>query len=460
MYVGQPIWIVLICGFIWFASRIAGWAGAYVCAYIVSAAGPATTIFALAGLSDHIGIAASAPTIFFSDILMLSAIFSIWSNGDRLEYGWLLLSFVLVSLIFLFTTWGNTLEQWSGIKLYSTSIIAFSIGRWMQKSINKDISFVLSIACLLSCGAQLLEILAQSRGSTLFGVDNYSLTFIKSGRMVGLFNHPGLAGKYVFLLLCFALPLTTRSEISTRRITYAAIICGLIATIYTQSRANSLAVAVTLVLWIVFSGREISFLTKTGAFCLGGIILVMNSGQVSALQARQEVDPFGGYREWFLKTAFDQIKNAPLSGTGPNYYIEKVGEYDAFAFAGFPVHNAFVFAIVELGLFLALLFFFPVLAVISSAIGKITYQKNINLQAATVYALLPGFLVISLTGWGLMTSAFLPLWFMGFGFISSGKLSDEEPAIRETGIYGPNFQFKNRVNYLGTDHSDPRDDTQ
>jgi O-antigen ligase len=330
----------------------------------------------------------------------------------------------------------------------------------MQKGFNTDIAFILSLACFLSCGAQMLEIFLQSRGSTLFGVDDYSLDFINSGRMVGLFNHPGSAGKYVFLLLCFALPLTTRSEIPTRRLAHATIICGLIVTLYTQSRANTLAVGVTLVLWIVFSGRNISLLNKIGAFSLSGLILVMNSDQVSAIQARQEVDPLGGYREWFLKTAIDQIKKAPLSGTGPNYYIEKVGEYDTFAFAGFPVHNVFVFAIVELGLLLALLFFIPVLAVIFGAIGKITYQTSFNPQTATVYALIPGFLAISLTGWGLISSAFLPLWFLGFGFISSDKLSHEERTSRKISNSGSNFRSKSSISFLVTDNSNSPHDSK
>jgi O-antigen ligase len=428
--------IAAVVAFTLIAAPFAGWAAALIGAYVITLGGITTTLYVMAGPPLHVGIARSTPTIYLGDVLLVGALFAIWAQGGRLKVGWLLMGFVLPSLVLLLVVWGNTPSQWSGLKLYATAIVSFGIGRWLSEEITERSAFVVVCACLVTCGLQFVVAFAQSRGVTLLRVSNDAAHWIGGGRMTGLYSHPALLGRSVFLLFCFLLPLSLCGRSITRRLALVALALGSVATLLTLSRANALAIGVAVILWVILSGRATSILTRLGVIAVAGGLVALNTTAITGLEARQAEDPYGGFRDPILTIGLGQIKRAPLTGTGPNSYTEVVGRYDHFAASGFPLHNSFLYPIAELGIPLGIVLLAPVLITLVQTARRIATRKTLDVRSATLFSVLPGIVVIAWTGWGLMTVEALPLWFMAFGFLSSSNdmlgIDERRASRRET----------------------------
>jgi hypothetical protein len=177
--------------FIFVAGPYAGWAAAFISGYILTLGGITTTVYAWKGAPGHFGIAPSAPAIYFGDVLLVAALLAIWAQKGRLKIGWLVALFVLPAVALLLTEWGNTPEQWTGLKLYLTAIISFGIGRWLSANLTDQAALVVACACALAVGLQFVVTFAQSRGVILFARGDAG-QWIGEGRMTGLYNHPGM----------------------------------------------------------------------------------------------------------------------------------------------------------------------------------------------------------------------------------------------------------------------------
>ncbi len=319
--------------------------------------------------------------------------------------------------------WGGTPAQWSGLKLYVTAIVAFAVGRWLSENLTEKSALLLASVCAAVCFLQLVFTVAQSRGVMLLraGGPDTENWITSEGRMVGLFSHPAILGKTVFLLLCFLLPLSTCRRPLTRRLTYTAVAFGSLATLFTLSRANILAIGIAIVLWVLLSGRASSIAARLGVLAVSIGLIVLNGGLIGALQDRQRADPGGGYRDRLLQTGLGQIESAPFTGTGPNFYTDVVGRYDRLAAAGFPVHNSFLYPAAELGIPLAILLFVPIVLTIVVRISRIRPHLGLEVQTAALLSIFPGLLLIAWTGWGMIATEALPLWFMGFGFLAANN---------------------------------------
>lgn len=423
MSTNQLLLAAIIVVFLFTAARLAGWAVAFVSSYLITLCGLTTVLYLMEGSSSHQGIAPSAPMVFLGDLLLLCGLIAIWANGGRLEIGWLFAGFGIPAVFMLVTVWGNTPEQWSGLKLYFTAILSFGIGRWLSENLTNRSAFVLVCACLMTCFIQFTVTFAQSIGITEFAFRSYNSAtkaiIGSQGRMVGLYEHPGFLGKTMLLLLCFLLPLAGRSHGVTRKLAYASIAMAVVATLLTLSRANSVAIILALVLWPILRGNGNASVKILGSTAVSGALIAINTTVFSDLIQRHEADRGGGPRGYLLEVGLQQIQTAPLTGTGPNYYNEVVGQYDALAAGGLPVHNSLLLAIAELGFPLAMVVFaFPMIAILQAA-RRIVRNKAIDLQSATLLSILPGIALAGWTGWGLMGIEALPLWFMAFGFLSS-----------------------------------------
>lgn len=406
-------------------ARYAGWAISWVCAYVMSLGGITTVLYIVSADTvggdpgAHYGITHAEPTIWLSDILLLGALIAIWREGGRLRITGSLALFLLPSLLLLFGVWGNFPEQWSGLKLYGTAIVAFAVGRWLSSNLTNRAAFALVCACLITCVVQFVIAFAQSRGIMLISLHGEEATrWIEEGRMVGLYNHPGFLGRTMFLLFCFLFPLSTCSEAVTRRLAYIAIALGSVATLLTLSRANTVAIVIALTLWLIFNGQAASFAKKMLILAVGAVLVIINSNAIGALQLRQEQDPNGAYRDPILDIGIEQIKASPLTGTGPNFYSEIVGQYDRFAATGFPLHNSLLYPVAELGIPLAIVLFLPLTGAIASCVSRLLKNRKLDLHAAVLFSILPGILVSAWTGFGLVVTEALPLWYMGFGYLS------------------------------------------
>jgi hypothetical protein len=417
----QLFLIAAVVGFTLAAVPFIGWTAALIGGYVITLAGITTKLFVASGTPIHLGIAPGTITVFLGDVLLVCALIAIWAHGGRLQIGALLTVFIVPALIFLAFDWGNTPEQWSGLKLYITAFLSFGVGRWLSENITEKSGLVIASACTVACGLQFVLTFAQSQGIIILGVTRDASKWIDSGRMVGLYSHPAILGKSMFLLFCFLLPLTVSTWAITRRLAYISLALGSVATLLTLSRANAFAIGAALVLWVFVSGRANSVARKLGVITVAGALLALNSGTITGLQLRQEADPYGGYRDSILAVGLGQIRSAPLTGTGPNYYGEVVGQYDHFAATGYPLHNSFLYPIAELGIPLGIILLVPFIATLVQAARRIYASRTIDVRSATLLSVLPGVLVIGWTGWGMMTTEALPLWFMGFGFLASRK---------------------------------------
>ena len=439
MSANQLFFLVAITIFLVIAASRAGWAAAFISSYVITLGGLTTNLYVMDGAVGHSGIAPSAPIISFGDVLLLCSLIAIWVRGGRLGIGWLLAGFALPALVLLIAVWGNTPEQWAGLKLYVTAIASFGIGRWLSENLSGASALVLASACLITCTVQFVITFAQWLGISLTPrtLTSQAARIIgEQGRMVGLYEHPAFLGKTVFLLLCFLLPLAALSRGSTRTITFLALTTGSFATLLTLSRANTVALISAIVLWAILSGRVTSALKILSVCTVVGALVASYTGFIQGLLERQQSDSDGGPRATLLDTAINQISAVPLVGTGPNFYNEVVGRYDALAAAGLPVHNSFVFPIAELGIPLAMMLFSPLIITVGRAISRTFRCKIVDAQSAALFAILPGLFLIGWTGWGLMHEAALPLWFMGFGYLASrnGMNSFGEPIPGRRGI--------------------------
>ena len=406
------------------AARLAGWAAAFVSSYLITLCGLTTVLYFVEGWGGTQGIAPSAPTVFFGDLLLVGGLAAIWAGGGRLEIGWLLAGFGIPALFLLATVWGNTPEQWSGLKLYLTAILSFGVGRWLSENLTDRRAFVLACACFMTCAIQFIVTFAQWMGINEFAYRSYSSAtkaiIANQGRMVGLYEHPGTLGKTMLLLLCFLFPLSLRSQVATRRLAYIAIALASFATLLTLSRANSLAIILALILWPILRGKVNETVKILGAAAAVGIVIAINTSVFTDLFSRFD-DTSGGPRGHLMEIGMQQIRTAPLTGTGPNYYTVVVAQYDALAAGGLPVHNSLMLATAELGLPLALVFLAcPAIAVLRAARSIFRYRA-IDSQSAALLSVLPGIALAGWTGWGLLATETLPLWFMAFGFVSSRR---------------------------------------
>lgn len=420
MSTSQLFCIAAITLFVCAVAPYVGWATAFICGYVITLGGITTTLFTWGTINVHYGIAPSAPTFWLSDVLLALALLAIWANGGSWGTGWLLVVVGISSGILLMTVWGNTPEQWSGLKVYLTAIIAFGVGRKLGEMLTETSAVVLAWTSLIVCGVEFVATVAQSVGIMLVRAGNTNAAvWINQGRMVGLFDHPSFLGKTVLLQLCFLLPLTASSRALTRRLANTAIVLGTIAVFLTLARANIAAIIAAVLLWTILSRRATTIAVRLAiAGLIGGVLIAMNSGPIAALQARQYEDPAGGFRDSIFDIGLGQISSAPLTGTGPNYYAEVVGQFDRLAASGYPLHNSFLYPIAELGIPLALLVFWPVISTIAQTIRRVAENQRLDAQAAALLSIIPGLILVAWTGWGLIVSDALQLWFLAFGFLS------------------------------------------
>jgi hypothetical protein len=417
----QFLFIAVVGGFVCVVAPYAGWATAFLSGYLLTLGGVNTALYVVDGVTKtHVGMASGTPTIWLGDVLLTCALLAIWVHGGRLKINWLLAAFTLLAFVLLCTVWGNTSEQWSGLKVYVTAIVAFAVGRWLSENLTEEAAFILACVSAGVCALQLFLTVAQSQGVMLLrpGTEDTAVGWINHGRMVGLYGHPANLGKIMFLLFCFLLPLTSCRRDLTRRLAYAALAFGSMATLLTVSRANTVAIGMAIVLWVILGFRTSSIVPRLGviAFIVG--VVAMSGSLVEALQQRQLQDPDGGFRGPLFSIGLAQIQSAPLTGTGPNYYNEVVGRYDKFAAAGYPVHNSFLYPVAELGILLAALLFAPLIVTLSQTTIRVARQRRFDPQSAALFGIVPGLVVIGWTGWGLIAPDTLPLWFMGFGFLA------------------------------------------
>lgn len=337
--------------------------------------------------------------------------------------------------------WEGTAAQWSGVLFLTILAASPMLGFRVADLASRD-ARVMSGWVYMLAGVAAIELflcLVQAAGVPV-SIYPEVHQFIAEGRAIGSFNHPSQWGKFALLITLVLLPLTSSKSGRLARVSWLAIIMAMLATGLTASRANSVAVIVAVGGWLVFSR------TRRGAPGRRAVVLCTFSlAAVPAIVAgldRLSIDPNGGDRSMLLEIGLQQIQSEPVVGTGPNSYVQEVGYWSSIVAQGFPVHNVFILLIAELGILGAVVFFIgPFLIMLAGLKGLAA--RDARRDWAMAFAVgLPGVLLITSTGWGLIAGSVGLFWFFVLGFLlhgfsqSSGDsgiatTSEVSPALRD-----------------------------
>lgn len=372
----------------------------------------------------HVGIADSIPTLTTYYVAVLLALLYIMGRG-RLRGVVGVAPFMTALLLGMVTWWEGNDEQWAGTLALLLAAIAWIVGRSVAPLINPDgaggvvLSWALLVMSVIEAATALLQVAGLS--IPFYALDPMAAALV-AGRANGTTDHPDTLGKVLFLLLVLALPLTRLKKVRTRRNATLAVILGLIPLAASQGRANFIAVLATLALWGVMT-RKVRWSRSRATIAISTTILAIAS--VGVYLARFQEDPTGGERDHFLEVAFRILPIYGRMGTGPNSYVDKVGQFDPLTAEGWPVHNSFLLALIELGVFVAVLSLIPILRTLQACIVRRLLRNVSGEYATVVIASIPGLALIAYTGWGLMAKQIVILMAFTYGLASGFVLRAE-----------------------------------
>ncbi|WP_309081085.1 hypothetical protein [Zhihengliuella sp.] len=315
----------------------------------------------------------------------------------------------------MFAVWEGSVLQWSGVLALVLGILAWGFGRVLGRDIYSNgasaryllVGMVLLL--LVQLGVSTAQVLEYEVPSWIIGTDRSIESLL--GRASGTVGHPANLAKIAFLVCVVALPFTLASRRDVRSAAWWVVALSLITSGLTISRANLAAHFLLVGLWVVTLPGKARFVTRLAAgLALAATALIF----LPPVLDRFEIDETGGQRPVLLEAAWVQLSQNLWEGTGPNAYISVVGAFDAVTASGLPVHNAFLLYTAELGLVLAVLFYAPILLLFLRALKRSRRRTRFSAGRALVFAL-PGYLMITLTGWSLMANFSLVATMLVFG---------------------------------------------
>lgn len=238
-------------------------------------------------------------------------------------------------------------------------------------------------------------------------------------RAGGLFAIPSTVGKLAIVVVALALPLTKRGNSRETSIALAAVLLAASSAFPSLSRANILAMGVTLGVWLILNTTKRN-LHKT-------VLIVVAAGMAflpfaAAVARRIEIDPEGGDRPELLLAAFRQIPSHLFLGMGPNNYVPTVAPYEYIvAASGYPVHNTFVLAFAEVGV-VGIVALIPLIVIVARAAWPFGSRIGSPADSVALLALLLGLSTIGMTGWGLLRHPLPELILMAIAILSTNSL--------------------------------------
>lgn len=329
-----------------------------------------------------------------------------------------------LSLLLIFI-WGNTAAQIAGVAHLVTRLAAFAVGIALGALLIRDLGLAkVWVWALLACFAlQLLVMAAQLFGIPL-GLYDTTTYFVNEGRPIGTFIHPSVLGKIAILALPSLFVLTRVRRDRLTLLSWITIGLALVTTILTQSRSNTAAVLGSVVVWLLLDFR----LRAKQRWTLLGATGVLSIPAAALLLPRIISDPDGGDRPILLATALRELPEYLGYGLGANSYSSVIGQFDPLAATGLPVHNTFLHTLAEIGVVGAVLVFLPLAATVILAIRAFRGEWPGTDASRALLAVLPGVLVIYLTGWGLLLQGVFVFWFLTFG-VSYGMMTYKGQAL-------------------------------
>jgi O-antigen ligase len=388
----------------------------------------------MAGAAPDADIASGAPSVTTYGValalLALAAVatFPSWRLVPKAPPG--VLAFPVFAVLCLLFVWERTPERVSGVAQLALGVLALIFGTAIAGSAlavrrgQRTVAYaVLAIVALEALVAML-----QRLGFAINPMKP-ELAELMGSRVNGTLNHPNNLGKSMLILVVLSLGMSTIRARGPRVAARAAWMLAFVPLILSGGRANLVAAVLTVVFWNLLSTSRRSLAARLGIPLLLVVALLPFIGGVVE---RFEADPEGGPRQHLTQTALDQIALRPMWGTGPNAYVTVVRDYDPIVAAGYPVHNTYLLTVAEFGIPGALIYWFPVAAVVLAAWRSRTKPGLTGTMATAVIASVPGLYVVTTTGWAMLSGSMLPLWCLVFG-LTYGLTRTEEIASPRAG---------------------------
>jgi len=374
-----------------------------------------------AGTALHVGIAGAVPRIMTTGLVLL--VMSGWFALRRTRSGVnvvLFIPFLVYLIIALSVIWGTNRLTLAGSLALLMAVVGWYCGsktlQHMAEEPAKSAAFV--AAAFLFMVAQSVIGILQTLGVDLFVpviVDDDTV----AGRANGSFDHPASLGKVVLLVCILVLPFAVRTTRNISVLSAATLILASIPLALSAGRANMLGYAILLVCWFLLSINRRLFRVKLGAGLLITTPILLFVGWIAWTRVleRNETDPQGGGRERFYNVAMQHLGEIWTYGVGPNSYVDYFGKFDRLTAVGWPVHNAPLLLVAEIGAVGLFLLCIPLMHSSFLALSRLS-DRNISGDAAAVWvcaviALPP----IMTTGWGLVNESIFPALMFTFGFL-------------------------------------------
>ena len=345
-------------------------------------------------------------------------------------------------LLLLTFVWSGESRELAGVLHLLTGLLAFAlgigIGQWLLTDLRNASLWLYVVLGILA--VQTAIMFAQLLGLPigLYGTTAY---FVAEGRPVGTFIHPSVPGKVALLLLPSLLVFTRLRSRQMRYLAWGSITLATLATALTQSRANLAAILCALLLWVVLDRRR----TFRKRMILGSAFVLASVPVAAITLPRFLSDPEGGDRAQLLRTALDVLPRYFWQGLGANSYSAVVGQFDALAANGFPVHLTLLHLVVELGVIGAILIHAPLLAAGVVLVKRYRHAWPANDAALALLVVIPGLILIYVTGWGLLLQGVFALWLFAVGTSVGLALADAPRTIVTRAPGAPSHHTRSEV---------------
>lgn len=331
---------------------------------------------------------------------------------------WPLGLLAVLLLVGAVAVWPRDLLTAAGVQQYLLVLPALAGGTLLGAALVSDgpsrdlrLPRTLALCCTLVVSVQLVVAAAQRAGLPVFELGAETAALM-GDRVNGTLGHPNSLGKVVLLLLVLAVPLTRYPDPITRRLAGATVVLSLPLLGLAGGRANLLAAVGFLGLWAVTLPGGAG--TRRYRLLLLAGVAVLTAPFAAGVMARFRQDPRGGSRGALNEQALKELPEHWLLGVGPNRYVTDIS-MNPNSGHGLPVHNTFLLALLELGLVGAVLLLSVWVLGILRRVGVAQAGPVGDDFSRALLVSAPALVLVAMTGWGLLATSTLPLWFLVVG---------------------------------------------
>lgn len=372
-------------------------------------------------------VAPSSLTLTTYGVVATAIVTVAWMRGATKSVHWLAIGLIAYLVVGAALLWPSDSITMAGVAHFSAAAMVWLAARFIAActiSRNRRRWFVAMFSIVATAEAA-VAILQLNGIDVIERVSEDTASNVGEGRVAGTLDHPDSLGKLSLFLIILLLPFCVSGDRLTSLMSWIGTIACVISLGLSEGRATILAGGLVLGAWCMFSpglrnhrDPGHSHHQYVRGLLFAGIVLVGLMGY-EIVDRRTQLDPDGGARPHFLSVAWRVIPDAVWTGLGPNRYVVSVGPTDPLTAEGWPVHNAILLSLAELGLIGFVLFWGLFVNSVWSACIR-PGPSVLNREARLMMMIAPiAVLVVAWTGWGLLGSNILGVWCFVFGFLSA-----------------------------------------